>query len=389
MAENVNEALELALTRTTPVEPERLTLPEPTFPHLARTSSELDLPFSDVTIIFAANEFFVPYLSVALQSIVENISPDRRYDIVVLSHDLTQRSIWALHNQVTSDNVGIGFLDAQEALGDIELPSHGHFRLETYYRLLAPELLPTVSKAIYLDCDLVVMDDLAKLYDTDVTGYLLAATQDADTIGQAAGYEPAVNKYLLEEVGLAEATDYLQAGVLVMNLDEFRAQQPTAKLLEVAASRHWQWLDQDTLNHIVRGHYKRVDMSWNVLMDWKHLRRTHIIAQAPAYVQAEYETAREHPRIIHYAGPDDRPWLNPNADFAWAFWYYAPRSPFYDILIQRLRASRRTVSGLAKRAQVAFLYNGIMPLFDALMPPHTPQRAWTIETYKKLGGNLI
>jgi lipopolysaccharide biosynthesis glycosyltransferase len=343
----------------------------------------------DVVILFAANDFFVPYLSVALQSVIEHTNPSRRYDIVVLCHDLTQRSIWSLHNQVTSENVGIGFLDAQAALGNLQLPSHGHFRLETYYRLLAPELLPGISKAIYLDCDLVVMHDVAELFDTNVEGKLLAATQDADTIGQACGYEPAVENYLLQEVGLANVCDYFQAGVLLLNLDEFRYRMPTTELIRVAASKHWQWLDQDTLNHVVKGDYVRVDMAWNTLMDWKHLRRTHIIAEAPAYVQQEYETARLDPKIIHYAGPDDRPWLNPNADFAWAFWYFAPQSPFYDVLIRRLSESRRTIRGLAKRTQVALLYNVTMPVFDKLMPPGTRARKTTIELYKKLGGNLI
>ena len=87
------------------------------------------------------------------------------------------------------------------------LPHHGHFRPETYYRLLAPSLLPNVEKAIYLDSDLVVCGDLAELFDVDVTGHLLAATRDADTIGQIDGYDPSVASYLKNELGMCEVYD--------------------------------------------------------------------------------------------------------------------------------------------------------------------------------------
>ena len=135
---------------------------------LASTSGDLDLPLDDVVIVFACSENFVPYLSVAVQSIIDNASPSRRYDIVVLTRNISPTSMITLTRQVTSPHVGIGFLDVDAALGDIELPHHGHFRPETYFRLLAPQLLPNVDKAIYLDSDLIVCDDVAKLYDGKV-----------------------------------------------------------------------------------------------------------------------------------------------------------------------------------------------------------------------------
>ncbi len=61
---------------------------------------------------------------------------------------------------------------------------------ETYYRLLAPSLLLTSNKAIYLDSDLVVNTDIAELYDIDVTGYLVEHTRDADTIGKLMDMTP-------------------------------------------------------------------------------------------------------------------------------------------------------------------------------------------------------
>ena len=204
---------------------------------LASTSEDLDLPLDDVVVVFACSENFVPYLSVAVQSIIENASLTRRYDIVVLTRDISPASMITLTRQAKSDNVGIGFLDVDAALGDIKLPHHGHFRPETYYRLLSPQLLPNVDKAIYLDSDLIVCDDVAKLYDVDVRGYKLAATRDADTIGQIDGYDATVGPYLKNELGMSDPHDYFQAGVLLMNLAELRRTITPEEFLDLSTQR--------------------------------------------------------------------------------------------------------------------------------------------------------
>lgn len=353
---------------------------------LASSSVDLDLPLSDVVVVFACSENFVPYLSVATQSIVENASASRRYDIIVLTRDISPASMITLTRQVKSGNVGIGFLDVDAALGDIELPHHGHFRPETYYRLLAPQLLPNVDKAIYLDSDLIVEKDIAGLFDVDVTGYPLAATRDADTIGQIEGYDATVGPYLKNELGMRDPHDYFQAGVLLMNLAELRRTVSPEEFLALSTQRMWRWLDQDVLNRVVNGNYVRVHMRWNYLMDWQHLRRTHIVSNAPADVRAEYDEAAADPAIIHFAGPDNRPWLYPDADRADNFWRYAMHSPYLDEIRGQLEDSRASAAGLAKRLQVIALYKGIMPAFDRVCPAGSKRRRAIITAYMGLGG---
>ena len=356
---------------------------------LSTSSTGLDLPLNDVVIVFACSENFVPYLSVAIQSIVDNASKDRRYDIIVLTRDLSPTSMVTLTRQTKGANVGIGFLDVDAALGDIKLPHHGHFRPETYYRLLAPQLLPNVDKAIYLDSDLIVDSDIAELYDYDVEGYKLGATRDADTLGQIDGYDATVGPYLHDELGMDDPHDNFQAGVLLMNLAELRRTVTAQEFLAISTERMWRWLDQDVLNKVVNGEYVRIPMKWNYLMDWQHLRRTHIVSNAAPDVRAEYDEARRDARIVHFAGPDNRPWLYPDADGADLFWRYAQRSPYLEEIRAQLEDSRATVKGLAKRLQVIALYKGIMPAFDKTCPGGSKRREAIIKTYNALGGSNL
>lgn len=354
---------------------------------MARNSAELGLDLNDVVVVFACSDNFVPYMSVAIQSIIENSSEDRDYDIVVLTRDLSLTSMYTLSKQVKEyDNFAIGFLDVVAVLGDTELPHHGHFRPETYFRLLAPDFLDNVNKAVYLDSDLVVLDDIAKLYDTDIEGYLVGATKDADTIGQIDGYDPLVKPYLIGTLGMTNPYDYFQAGVLLMNLEEFRKQITPKEFLDIATQHEWHWLDQDILNKVVDGEYVRVPMRWNYLMDWQGLRRNHIVATAPQSIQDEYEEARKDIGIVHYAGPEHRPWHYPNADLAGFFWYYAKLSPYYQFLIDDLNEFTHSPKNFPRRAKAAIAFRGAMPFFNKTCPPGTVRRENITKAYAKLGG---
>ena len=358
---------------------------------LCKNAAELGQPMNDVVVLLACNEKFVPYMSVTLQSILENSDPQREYDIIVLTSDISPANMELLHWQAScKPNVRVGFLDAMAAAGNATLPCHGHFACETYYRLLAPELLPGVDKAAYIDCDLVVLDDIAKLYDVDLKGYLLAATLDADTAGMAGGYDEAIYDYLKNDVGLEDPYTYFQAGVLVLNLAEFRRSAPTGKCIALANVRHWQWLDQDVLNYLASGDFVRLDMAWNTLFDWQGLRCGHIIPCAPPEMRGAYAQARRAPKIVHYAGPDNRPWLYPKVDFAEAWWQYARRCPYRKKIAQMLKDSHHNLADLRHRLVVFFAFKVGMPLVNAVFPPNTKRRRWAIRTFRNLdGGKLL
>ena len=132
--------------------------------------------------------------------------------------------------------------------------------------------------------------------------------------------------------------DYFQAGTLLMNLAEFRKTYSTKEMMDYAGSYPWELLDQDVLNHLAEGKTLFVDMAWNVMVDWRYIRIRDIIGRAPRSLYYEYMLARKKPKILHYAGPD-KPWSDPESDFAEIFWLYCRKTPFYEIVLARLSRS--------------------------------------------------
>ncbi len=294
-------------------------------------------PENNVAIVLSANDYYVPYVSVVLLSIKNNISKANNYDIIILTRDISELNQQRLIQSVSdTDNMSVRFYNIERYASQFEhLYLRGHFHVETYYRLLLPEVFPDYQKMLYLDSDLVVNADPAELYQADISGYLLAASRDADTAGLYNGFEPNKKKYMDEILKIEHPYEYFQAGVIVFNLEEFRKTYTSEEMLSFAASYQWELLDQDVLNYLAQGRYKAVDMAWNVMTNWRGIRIPQIISKAPKYLYEEYMTAYKAPKIIHFAGPD-KPWHIVDSDYAEIFWHYARQSCYYELLLWRL-----------------------------------------------------
>ena len=173
-----------------------------------------------IPIFFACNDKYVPYLDVAIISLISHASPDREYRIIVLKTDITAQNQEVILKHATS-NVSIEFYDVQKMLAPVrdKLPEVFYYSLAAYYRFFIETAFPQYDKAIYLDCDVVLLNDIAKLYDTDVSNCLVGAVYEQNT-----DRSPEFTNYVEEIIGIPHNT-YFNSGVIVMNLAEFRRQK--------------------------------------------------------------------------------------------------------------------------------------------------------------------
>ena len=87
------------------------------------------------------------------------------------------------------------------------------------YRLKIAELLPdAVSRAIYLDADIIVNMDIKNLWEENIYDYALGAVLDTGVSRLPVAYKmfPVITQ------GFVKRENYFNAGVLLMNLNKFR-----------------------------------------------------------------------------------------------------------------------------------------------------------------------
>ncbi len=172
----------------------------------------------------------------------------------------------------------------------------------TYSRYFIGDLLPTLQRCIYLDIDLLVMRDLAEAARMDLGDAWLAAVRDISVRKRPC--QPA----LRERLGLRDESRYFNGGFLVLDLERWRANDLTQRLVDISNTKsellHAQ--DQDALNMVFEDRVLLLDETWN---------------------QSQYEKpATLENRIIHMIGPV-KPW---NARYKEKF-----ADPYYRDVIAR------------------------------------------------------
>jgi lipopolysaccharide biosynthesis glycosyltransferase len=177
------------------------------------------------------------------------------------------------------------------------LPTVGFTGKATWYRIFLPELHRDLDRILYLDSDLLVLDSLVPLWGTDLRGSWVAAVTNVfqdDHLGRPA------------ELGLPGPEAYFNAGVLLLNLAEMRADRRTEALLEfaVASGERLAWRDQDALNVVLGSRRLDLHPRWNLMNSILLFPRAAEVFGAEAVAEA-----RRKPAIRHFEGPgDNKPW---------------------------------------------------------------------------------
>lgn len=286
-----------------------------------------------MNIFFSVDEGFVPYLSVMIASMMAHASEGNRYELHILEQELNPDYQRMLLRQIGGDSrFSLDFVDVGEYLSgrSFYTESRKDLNQSTYYRLLIPYLYPEMDRAVYLDGDMVALRDIARLDRVELGENLLAAVRDYQGIANFYREETDERDYIENVIGIKDPDELIIAGLLVMNLKEFRKRWALEELLDMASSREWRHHDQDILNVLSAGNKVLLDARWNILPDIGTYRRM------PGWLYEEWKKGAERPFVVHFGG-SLKPWKYPNVPYAALFWKYAKKSPFYKEILARRR----------------------------------------------------
>lgn len=271
----------------------------------------------EIPIFFAADDGYIPFLAVSLQSLVENSSRENNYVIRILYTSTTiSEENKSKIKKYERENVSIEFVEFDKHVEKIKdkLFTRDYYSKTTYYRLFIATLYPQYDKVLYLDSDIIILSDIADLYNTDLGDNLVGAAPDdvIQTIEVFRNYAEMI-------VGVADHRNYFNAGILLMNLDALRKINFQEKLIYLLGQIRFSVAqDQDYLNRICKGRVKILDKAWNRM--------------PIAVVQGEEEAKGENLKLIHY-NLAFKPWHFEDIPYQEYFWNYANKTEFKDIIL--------------------------------------------------------
>ena len=275
-----------------------------------------------IYIACATDEAYVPVCGIMLTSLFMN-NPHNSLHVYILSNslsDVSRKKLSQLAEQF-HQKIEILFPDPQKFTNCPVRPGD-HISTAAYYRLNLPNLIPdAVNRIIYLDCDMLVVDDLRGLWNVDIEQYALAICHDEDYVSN--------EKY--QRLQISEENPYFNSGVLLFNLKYWRKNNTEKACFDCI--RHnadiLRWHDQDTLNIVLCGHVSYLPLKYNLQTGFLYKR--YMFEQYPADFRQKVWDAIASPVVIHFSG-SSKPWHSrvSSHPFSNYFWKYQKMSLWND-----------------------------------------------------------
>ena len=320
---------------------------------------------NNIPIVFASDNNYLLYFAVVLKSILENSDKNCNYDFVVLHSDFLDRNKIAKINNSLQEykNYSLRFFNMNELVADIKFYTHGHFTKETYYRFFIPKLFKNYEKLIYMDIDMIVLQDISKLYETDLENYCLGVCNDIVITTFLNQRREPFYSYFKEN--MKNPYDYFNAGLLLFNIQKCLEmdfeKQCLDKLEEIKKPLT---VDQDILNFCFEGKVKFLDLKWNVEWNIPIVFRNYSNFISLDFIK-NYKQAYENPSIIHYCDYF-KSWNFTHLPKAELWWHYAKQTPFYEeILFKNIQSKKQ---GAVERIKSYLSYQLGSALIEAKNP---------------------
>lgn len=250
----------------------------------------------NVRIACSFNDAYAPHFATLAASLAASRGAETLHVTLIVGPGLGLDTIHTLEKYLGTLNIALECVQVPDVTFQ-SLPPSGVYPPLIWYRLLLPDLLPDASRVIYLDTDTLVLHSLLPLFQTELGTDLIGAVASPTT-----GWEEHC-----KAVGVDPAQGYFNSGVLLMNLEQMRREGFTAQALQTAkaCSDVLFFPDQDLLNRVTQGRWKKLHPQWNAIsylwLDPQGVDH--------AYSALEYAAATYSPAIVHFEGPISvKPW---------------------------------------------------------------------------------
>ena len=296
-----------------------------------------------LNVLYSSNDTFSPYLAVSLYSLLKNNSSDfKEIRTYIFDDNISQKNRNYLINIGKIFNQPLNFIEGFDIEKQIGKKIHlmkkeGLYSLTPYFRLFTSTHLPEIDKIIYLDADSLVVGSLKELWDTNINNYYVAGV--LDTLGV---------EFTKKEIGLSNQDNYINSGVLLINLKKWREDEIESKFIDFLINHLERFIyhDQGIINGVCKEKMFIIHPKYNFQGQFHGIDYNKAIKWAGFenyYDEETVKNAQENPIFIHFTGNFNRPWSNKNQYYHKLYYEYINEMPYNEELIFRELPSKITL----------------------------------------------
>lgn len=249
-------------------------------------------------IVFCIDDNYVIPCGVAMTSLFEN---NDGYEIMVhiIGMNLSESKAKELEQIICQYNSTINFYNIEEEyINSFNFafdPEITHLNIAAYIRLFVAEILPSdIDKILYLDSDLIIVDNLSELWNTPMKDYSTAGVVD----------RVAFKRETYTRLNYPEIFSYINSGVLLINLNYWRENDVLGKFIDYEKKNHSniEIHDQDVINGVLYSSILLLPVRYNMQSPFYFRKREFI------ELGEDIGFAIKNPAIIHFTILP-KPWI--------------------------------------------------------------------------------
>ena len=269
-----------------------------------------------IPIFLSSDNNYAPFVATTIASICDNTQSFCDFYILDSGINNTNKNkIKQLRNLYKNFSIEFINVNPNKEFKNIKYYNTGNYiSISTYNRFLIPKLKPELNKILYLDVDIVVLGDIAELYNQDLEEYALGAIWEES--------RKFYNTYTKDLVELSDNYKYFNAGILLIDIQKWNRMNILDTLFKIEQKYKEKILhaDETILNKYFDNNYKTLPIKYN-------------------YTDYDIQFNPIDNIIIRHFATKVKPWhIHPNINTklfpnTQDFWKYAQKTPFYEELV--------------------------------------------------------
>lgn len=285
-----------------------------------------------MNVVYSSSDSYAPIAGVSMYSLLVNNADVDDLTIYMIDNHISETNKQKFEQMCKAYRRNLIFVPMNK-LNDLVDSSVdiGRWNISTFARLFEASLLPdSVKKVIHIDCDTMIVDSLQPLWDVDIEGKIVAAAYDR------------IGERFKAELGLTPDDIYINAGNIVLNLEEIRKQGMEIVFKEYIKNHsQLSFVDQAVINACVPNDKKLLlPLRYNTYslvyyVKYENLKR--IKKCKLYYSKEEVQAALDNPCIVHFTTcfmDGTRPWMENNRHPLIAQYLgYKAQSPWADVAL--------------------------------------------------------
>lgn len=283
-----------------------------------------------MNIVYSSSDSYCEIAGISMLSLLENNSSVRELNVYLIDNGISVENKKRLEDMFKSFGREIHYLQPLDIESFAKTKINiGRWNISTFYRLFLSTMLPELDKVLFIDCDTLVLEELSDLWNMDFKDKWVYGVDDC----RGAAYRT--------NIGLEPEDNYINNGVLLMNLAAWRENNVEQRFLQFIHDNQGDitFVDQGVQNGVLAKINKSgllhpkyncltvfFDFDYNSLIK---LRRPPVPGNPE-----DYRSAIKNPAIVHFQScfrSGLRPWVvGCKHPYAKTYLEYKAKSPWKD-----------------------------------------------------------